>query len=380
MRICYIGDAKSTHVQKWLEYYSGQGHEVCLISTRSPDNNGITGVRYYQVSNIKLRIKTLGYLVRLVSNYFYIKRILKEFKPNILHVHFITELGFIAALINYHPLILNAWGSDILLFPEKRKITKNILKYTLSSSDVILTINNFIRNFIIEQYNIPKEKTLTLKWGVDRSIFKSDYLTEILAMKKELAIKYNSFILLSPRHLASHYRIENIIKSTNLLSEKGLNITLILLKGLSEDEMFINKINNLIEQLEISQNVRLIKRHLSPREMAILYNLSNAFISIPRSDGFASTIMEGMACGSVPIVSNLEVYKQYLEHDTNSLFVNPDDLEDIAEKIIYCINHPEIKEKFFRINDSIIEKFEDWDQNALKMTDIYNNLINNKQI
>jgi len=98
-------------------------------------------------------------------------------------------------------------------------------------------------------------------------------------------------------------------------------------------------------------------------------------VSIPKTDQFASSIMEGMACGAIPIVSNIEAYKQYLVDGKNAFFVNPDSQKDIAEKIIYCIEHPEIRDNIYRINKKIVEENEDWDKNAIAMEELYKKLL-----
>ncbi len=85
--------------------------------------------------------------------------------------------------------------------------------------------------------------------------------------------------------------------------------------------------------------------------------------------------MEGMACGVIPIVSNIKVYEQYLKNEINAFVVNPNNPKDIAEKINHCIKHPEIQNRFYNINKKIIEENENWDENSKKMMMLYKNLL-----
>jgi len=110
--------------------------------------------------------------------------------------------------------------------------------------------------------------------------------------------------------------------------------------------------------------------------MAIYLNMADVFISIPKNDQFGSSVMEGMACGAIPIVSSIKVYYQYLKDEVNALFVDPNNPREIAEKIVYCIEHPEIKESFYAINIKIIAEKEDWNKNAKKMEKLYEKLLN----
>ena len=128
------------------------------------------------------------------------------------------------------------------------------------------------------------------------------------------------------------------------------------------------------EKLEVVNNARFISKLITPREMAVYLNAADAFLSTPKYDQFGSSVMEGMACGSIPIVSDIKVYYQYLRDGANALFVNPENPRETAERITYCIEHPEIKDEFYTINRKIIEEKEDWNKNAKKMEELYKHL------
>ena len=135
------------------------------------------------------------------------------------------------------------------------------------------------------------------------------------------------------------------------------------------------KILEKAKKLGVADNIRFISRLLTPKEMAVYLNMADVLISIPKTDQFGSSIMEGMACGVIPIVSNIGVYKEYLTDGDTAFFAKPDNPEEISEKIIYCIEHPELKEKFYKINRKIIEEKEDWNKKAKKMEELYENLL-----
>jgi glycosyltransferase involved in cell wall biosynthesis len=85
--------------------------------------------------------------------------------------------------------------------------------------------------------------------------------------------------------------------------------------------------------------------------------------------------MEGMACGSIPIVSDITVYYQYMKDGVNAFLINPENPREIAQKVIYCIEYSGIRNAFYAINRKIIEEKEDWNKNAKKMETLYKNLL-----
>ena len=150
---------------------------------------------------------------------------------------------------------------------------------------------------------------------------------------------------------------------------------LILIKGATKEKKYEAEIDTLSSELGVSRSIRMLRRELRPQEMAVLYNTSDALISIPKSDLFAVSIQEGMACGVIPVIGHLDVHHEYLTDGKNALFVEPEDPEQIAKKIVYCIEHPELKERFYAINKEIIEEKKDWNKNAQKMEDLYISLL-----
>ena len=103
--------------------------------------------------------------------------------------------------------------------------------------------------------------------------------------------------------------------------------------------------------------------------------MATACVSVPLTDQFGYSIMETMACGAVPIVSRLAGYEQYLRDQKNALFVAGDDPSDIAEKVVYVLRNPALRESFFRSNRRIIEDSEDLEKNTGKLVALYTEMI-----
>jgi glycosyltransferase involved in cell wall biosynthesis len=379
MRICYLADAGSVHTRRWVKYFAGIGHEVHLISY-SPLEDKIPGVTLHLLALPGPRINILSAAISFVPAMLQIRQIINKLKPDIVHAHYALGYGFFGALSGFHPFILSAWGSDVMVEAEQNVIFNLMVKKALAKADIVLTTSTYLKKYLGTKFGLVESKVIALPWGVELKTFTRGYRAEGRKLKGSLEIEDGRFIVLSPRHLREHYRIEKIVEAVPHVAAKHPELTLILLKGAAEDARFENRINRLIKRLHISGSVKLVRRHLNAEEMAVLYNISDAFISIPKADQFGSTIQEGMACGSIPVVGNLEVYRQYLVDGNNALFVDPENPEDIAEKIIYCVEHPELKQRFYTINRKIIEDKEDWSKNAAKLAELYQNLVQGRSV
>ncbi|MCD6109003.1 MAG: glycosyltransferase family 4 protein [Thermoplasmata archaeon] len=364
MKICYIGNAKSIHVKRWTKWFVEHGHEVHLITDRYDE------IERVKIHNVKLGRTPVTFIIEAMQ----VKKLVKKINPDILHAHYVTSYGFFGAFANYHPFVASVWGSDVLRDAKESFVKRMIVKCALKKADIITFTAMFMKNYIAKEFRLPRSKMVRIPWGVDLRIFHRGYEEEVKKLRKKMGIKGDTLVIISNRHMHPKYEIRSIIESIPYVIEKYPKVTFIFIKGNGE-ESYEKEMEKLASNLGVKDNVKFISKHISPIEMAIYLNLSDILLSIPKTDQFARSIMEGMVCGVIPIVSDIEVYKQYLKDKKNAFFVNPDNPREIADKIIYCIKHSELKEAFYNINRKIIEENEDWNKNAKKMEKLYEKVI-----
>lgn len=372
MKLLYIADAGAIHTQRWVKYFADKGHEVHLVSHRSFGDSNIENVELHLLQVYPLPIKLLVHTT-------FIKRLINRIKPDILHVHYIDINAFIAALTGFRPLVLSAWGSDVLTTPKNSMSITFMVKFALKRANVTTTTAEFMGDYLVNEFGLPKSKIIRIPWGIDLKIFHRGYEPETEKLRASLKIDKTSPVIISNRSMAPQYRIQSIVESIPSILHKHPDAIFVFLRGSGSDK-FENEIKTRAEELGISASTRFVPRFLTPREMAIYLNMSDALISIPKSDQFAGCILEGMVCGAIPIVGQLEVYHQFLTDGENALFVDAKDPQKIAEGIIHSIEHPELRRKFHEINRKIVEEKEDWDKNAPKMEELYNELLSRKAI
>jgi len=360
------GGGESVHARQWLTYFVGKGYDVHLITFTGKPLKGVKihKVRYFGKFAYPLRI-------------FGIRKAVKEIDPDILHAHYASHYGVYGALTGFHPFVVSVWGSDVLRI--ESRIRRYIVSYALKRADCVTTTAEFMKGYLVKNLDLPRNRIVRIPWGINLGIFHCKYEKEARAFKRALGIKTASPVVLSNRHMAPQYEIESIINAIPYVLKSHPDVTFVLIRGYGSSE-FENKMKLKAGKLKVANNTRFISKIVTPKEMAIYLNMADIFISIPKTDQFGGSVMEGMVCGSIPIVSDIEVYRQYLEDGVNAFFVNPENPREIAEKIIYCIEHPEIKDSFYVINRKIIEEKEDWDKNAKKMEELYKQFIGTKLV
>jgi len=303
-----------------------------------------------------------------------IRKAVKEIDPDILHAHYTSHFGVYGALTGFHPFIVSVCGSDVLRDPKESRIRRYGVSYALKKADCITTTAEFMKGYLVKTFGLSQDKILRVPWGIDLEVFHQGYEKEVRTLKRALGIKAGVPVMLSNRHMAPQYEIESIIDAIPHVLKSHPDAIFIFIRGSGSSE-FESKMRAKAEKLEVANNTRFISKFTTPKEMAIYSNMADVFLSIPKTDQFGSSVMDGMACGCIPIVSDIKVYHQYLRDGVNALFVNPENPREIAEKITYSIEHSKIKDGFYAINRKIIEEKEDSNKNAEKMEELYKNLL-----
>src|SRR4030066_840547 len=110
MKICFLAGADSIHSKKWIEYFSEKGeNDIHWISLKQSIFGELKNIKFYLLK--KFPIKYLGLLLNILP----VRKLIRKINPDILHAHYAGVNGVLAALSGFHPFVLTAWGSGILI-------------------------------------------------------------------------------------------------------------------------------------------------------------------------------------------------------------------------------------------------------------------------
>ncbi|MEK6647173.1 MAG: glycosyltransferase family 4 protein [Candidatus Firestonebacteria bacterium] len=369
MKICYLGAGNSVHIKRWCEYFSSRGYEVSLITLHPVTE--LKNVKIYQIKSRLNRYMDIAFFLNRRK----ILSILNEIKPDILHGHYLINYGFYSAALKYRPLVLSTWGSDVLVAPVESIRHRLMLKYAVSNADVITVESQYIKNILKDKYKVSENKLAIFSWGTDCNVFSIRYTEEVEKLRNKLGIQNGQTVILSPRSLFPIYNIYTIVQSISDVLQQNPDTVFVFLRG-SCNLDYEKKIQNLVAKLNIERNCKFIEDFLSPCEMAVLYNLSDIFISIPFSDSVSISLLEGMACGTIPLVNSLPVNCELIKDEINGLIIPNTAKDELAKKINYAIkNKNTFKTRFADYNQKYILEEHNWHKNAVKMEEIYKKLV-----
>lgn len=304
IRYLFIGDAESVHLLKWVNEITKYA-EVYIISTRGlhPDLKNIINGSHCFLFN--LEIKNKGGNSNVLLQLFRVNRIIKLIMPDIVNTHYVTSHGFLGALnkkvfSKKYLLVSSAWGSDIMVTPQKSFLHQWLTRFVLNASDIV-TSDAMIMSAVIQKLS-PVE-VLTFTFGLQT-------MPEYKVGEKE------SGLFFSNRALSENYNIDKVIYLFQRLTADDTSARLVI--GNSGDEE--NKLRRLIAKLGLEQKVTFIG-FMTHGDQAQYYRRSMFYFTLPTSDTTSVSLLEAMAWGCIPIVSDIPANHEWIEDGVNGIIV-----------------------------------------------------------
>ena len=184
-------------------------------------------------------------------------------------------------------------------------------------------------------------------------------------IKKENNLSSDQKVLLFIGRISKEKGYDTLIKSFNVVKEKIKNVILII-NGQIESKNFNLK--------SISNNDRII--YVPPRKDShYLYSIADIIILPTRIDPFPFVMIEAGSFKKPFIGGNTGGIAEFIEDGKNGLLVDPENPEQLAEKIIYLLNNPDIGKK---LGENLYEKVNrlcDYNSYFNEIEKIYNSIL-----
>lgn len=355
MRICFLADSESIHTKRWCAHFHALGHEIHLISLK---NSPIDNVHFYHLDAGDISVK--GGNKKVLFQGGKVRRLIKKIKPDILHAHYATSYGWLGARSNFHPFLVTALGTDILISPIHSSFYRKMVRYIFKKADAITLMAEHMKKVIID-YNLGDlNKFIIVPFGIDTEIFHSNYRK----------VDEEFFVITSTRNFEDVYNIPHLLKSIAKVKDKIPGLKLNLIGDGSKRKM----IEEIVKDLGLSDCTHFFGKISQPEIANILKN-SHVFVTVSLSDGNNISLNEAMACGPICVATDIPANIQWINDTENGFLVKVNDVEKLSDILLNIRNNFEgIFEKFYSINQSIISDKADWNKNMKLVEHKYNEL------
>lgn len=364
MKICYLANAAHIHTERWINYFAGHGWKVDVITWHPPTNNSLI----HQDVDVHRILFPPHYIARYGA-LLEIARLIKKIRPDIVHAHYISHFGILAGLYGwlsgFKPIVLTAWGSDVLIDPKGFK--KWLVKYALKKADCVTCDAEHMIEELIGFGTDPK-KIEHIYFGTDIQKFNPRQKSEKLGEKLGVL---NSPTIISIRTLKPIYDVGSLITAIPLVL-KEVPETKFVIAGRGSQEA---ELKQLAKSLGVSDSIRFVG-FIPNAELPKYLASSNIYVSTSLSDaGIAASTAEAMACGLPVVITDFGDNRNWVEDNVNGFIVPLKDPKALAEKIIYLLKNEGLRMKFGMRNRKIIEDRNNYYKEMEKMENLYIDLV-----
>lgn len=312
MRIALMASAQSLHTRRWAAWLVARGHTVALFSdTPLPDDPAMAGVARYpprwtlwrKFVTFKLRG---GRYANSRDKWRAYRDDLVSFRPDVLHAMEAVNYGPSLLRFPQFPRVLTPWGRDIesLAWLDIDPERKRLVLEGCAGADVVATNAPGLESHWASLMQLQPERLRFFPWGIERSIFRPRPIEEQQGLRQRLGISPQATIVASPRRADPYYGVGEMLAAWSTAPPKA-DAELVLLRGGVGDEHW----TTLRASAAGVPGVRLVDQLLTPGEMAALLSTSAFCVFAPRTDLLACTLLESMACGSIPLVVPNPAYR-----------------------------------------------------------------------
>ena len=130
----------------------------------------------------------------------------------------------------------------------------------------------------------------------------------------------------------------------------------------------------LATKLKVEKYCRFINRLKYPEFLNYL-EASDVIVSVSLYDGCSISLIEGMACGVIPVMSTDFPKTEWVTDGWNGYLFNPRNPENIAHVIIKALENKDAFETMRQRNRHIVEEKANYHKNMKTAEEIYRRLV-----
>ena len=350
MRILYVSDAISIHTRRWAEAFRDVGAEVHVASFRAAQ---IPGVTVHLLPSGGLG--KAGYLLAIPA----LRRLAARLRPDVAHAQYVSSYGFIAAMAGLKPLVVTAWGTDVLISPNESVLSRWLARRALTAADQVTTVAEHM-NAAVVALGVPAAKVLAMPFGVDTVLFHPP---------AEPPPGPPPLRLISTRNFAPVYSVHTVIEAVRQVVSRGLAVQLDLvgagpLRGALEGAVEAARLHSMTT----------FHGHVDPPTLAALLGRAHLFVSSAVSDGNNVSLNEAMASGCFPLATDIPANRQWVVDGVSGGLFPPGDAGLLAAWIERAAADAALRERAARANRRDVEARADWRVAVQCMTQLYERL------
>lgn len=327
MQILVLADARQPHTLRWIEALQATGADVCAASMQRP-------LETLPCEFVPLPGDGPGFL-RPRAARAPLLGLAERWKPSLIAALFVPDYGWLGAGLKsalggsaaVPRLCVAALGSDLLINARRTFLHEMRARRVLAAADVVAVDARMLAD-AAEKLGCEPRKIHRLDWLPDLGLF------AFHPDKPEHPVK-----IVSTRQLAPLYDVRALIDAMpRLFLQRGGEIELVIVGDGPER-------SRLEERVRARGVPAKFTGRLDPAGLASQLGGSAIYVSTARSDSTSVSLLEAMACGAFPVVTDIPGNREWVTEGHSGLLFPPGNPGELTHQIARALDDRMLRER-----------------------------------
>jgi L-malate glycosyltransferase len=296
-----------------------------------------------------------------------LRRLIREEKIDIVQTYFETSnlWGGLITKLSGAILVSSRRDLGILRAPKHHFAYRFVNRIT----DHVLAVSEEVRRFCIDKDRVAPERLSVIYNGVD--------FEQVSAAQKEDSPLRNADWARSGRIVTCLANIRRV-KGIDVLVHAAQKVcaempdTVFVIIGDCSPRPYVNEIRSLVSSLGLERNFQFLNFVENP--LPIL-KMSSVFCMLSRSEGFSNALLEAMACGVPPVVTQVGGNPEAIRNGENGFLVPVEDAQLAAGRILELLRDPPGARRMGALAQSTVQSRFSAETMIQQLIDLYRELV-----
>jgi L-malate glycosyltransferase len=279
----------------------------------------------------------------------------------LIHAHWAIPTGILGAGVSFFlkkPLCVTIHGSDLRIAKESRGLVRRLFIEVCKRASHVNCVSEVQKRETAELPGLSRLTLSVIPMGVDDAFIRNE--------DKKGRRTHGPPIVLSNRNLLPIYGISTLIRAIPEVLREASETQFLIAGDGPEKEKLMKEVRD----LRVGSSVRFLGR-VPHGEMPNLLSRADIYVSTSFHDGTSVSLLEAMAIGTYPIVSDIAPNREWIVDGENGSLVPKGDEAFLAQKIIEAIRNRHSLEAACQRNREIICEKAHWRNNIIKIEELY---------
>lgn len=403
MRLTFLADLRSPTALQWIRHFIDRGYEVQAISSYPIAGNVLPGAETTSLplvlaghgrNTVPAPTEAEGALrpsiqaraaqwvtprqAAQVRSFFgpalvhakraRLQKLIDNYQPDLVHAMRIPFEGIAAGALSGLPVVASVWGNDFTLFAGRTRMLAKATRRTMAAIQA-LHCDCYRDVQMAQKWGFPSDRPTWVipgNGGVNRAIFhpgQSDFHVR-------LGVPRGTTLILNPRGINEYVRNDIFFKALPPVFRAFPDVHVVC-PGMAGSRY--------VENMITASHVDRSRVHLLPtlehRLMADAFRSSRISVSLSEHDGTPNSLLEAMACGTLPVVGDIASVREWIRDGLNGIVTSSLDPAMAASALIKAMKDETLVQAAREENLRLIAERADYHSNMLAVECKYEVLV-----